>query len=146
MVWILRHRICGHARTRPPVDQRARTREAVDRAANAEANHRAATAASGRRAALAARYYDFNVWSEAKRVEKLRYIHRNPVKRGLVERPEDWLWSSFRHYATGADGPVEVESQWTARRRERSGVLLTGWLAHPFRSILGWRAGPPFRF
>ena len=34
-------------------------------------------------------YYDFNVWSEQKRVEKLRYIHRNPVKRGLVERPED---------------------------------------------------------
>jgi REP element-mobilizing transposase RayT len=30
------------------------------------------------------RYYDFNVWSEDKRVEKLRYIHRNPVARGLV--------------------------------------------------------------
>jgi REP-associated tyrosine transposase len=37
-----------------------------------------------------ARYYDFNVWSEKKRVEKLRYGHRNPVIRGLVERPEDW--------------------------------------------------------
>ena len=36
------------------------------------------------------RYYDFPVWSAAKRTEKLRYIHRNPVKRGLVERPEDW--------------------------------------------------------
>jgi putative transposase len=34
------------------------------------------------------RYYDFNVWSERKRVEKLRYIHRNPVRRGLVESPE----------------------------------------------------------
>lgn len=31
-----------------------------------------------------ARYYDFNVWSELKRKEKLRYLHRNPVKRGLV--------------------------------------------------------------
>jgi putative transposase len=31
-----------------------------------------------------ARYYDFNLWSERKFVEKLRYIHRNPVKRGLV--------------------------------------------------------------
>ena len=41
------------------------------------------------------RYYDFNVWGECKRVEKLRYIHRNPVKRGLVERAEDWIWSSF---------------------------------------------------
>src|ERR1700739_115495 len=39
------------------------------------------------------RYYDFNARSEAKRVEKLRYIQRNPVHRGLVERPEDWLWS-----------------------------------------------------
>jgi len=36
------------------------------------------------------RYYDFNVWSEKKRIEKLRYIHRNPVRRGLVENPEDW--------------------------------------------------------
>jgi hypothetical protein len=56
-------------------------------------------------------------------VEKLRYIHRNPVVRGLVERPEDWLWSSFRHYFTGADGVVEIESQWTARRREKLGIM-----------------------
>jgi len=34
------------------------------------------------------RYYDFNVWSEEKRVEKLRYMHCNPVVRGLVKRPE----------------------------------------------------------
>jgi hypothetical protein len=66
-----------------------------------------------------------NVWSERKFVEKLRYIHRNPVIRGLVEQPEDWLWSSFRHYLTGADGAVEIESQWTARRRERLGIIPT---------------------
>ena len=29
---------------------------------------------------------DFNVWSEEKRVEKLRYMHRNPVARGLVAK------------------------------------------------------------
>src|SRR5437764_9657897 len=75
-----------------------------------------------------ARYYDFNVWSERKFVEKLRYIHRNPVERGLVERPEDWLWSSFRHYATGEVSPVEIESQWTARRRERAGIVPTHYL------------------
>ena len=57
-------------------------------------------------------------------MEKLRYIHRNPVARGLVERPEDWQWSSFRHYFTGADGAVEIESQWTGRR-ERLGAILT---------------------
>ncbi len=69
-----------------------------------------------------ARYYDFNVWSEPKRVEKLRYIHRNPVKRGLVERPEDWLWSSFHHYLTGEEGVVEIESHWTATKREKQGI------------------------
>lgn len=63
------------------------------------------------------RYYDFNVWSEKKRVEKLRYIHRNPVRRGLVQKPEDWPWSSFRQYAAGEVGIVEVESWWTRRRR-----------------------------
>lgn len=71
------------------------------------------------------RYYDFPVWTEAKRIEKLRYIHRNPVRRGLVERPEEWKWSSFAHYATGAAGAVEIESQWTARKRERFGVVST---------------------
>ena len=34
-----------------------------------------------------ARFYDFNVWTEHKRIEKLRYMHRNPVKRGLVIQP-----------------------------------------------------------
>ena len=60
-----------------------------------------------------ARYYDFNVWSREKRIEKLKYIHRNPVKRGLVVRPEDWAWSSFRHYKTGGQGRVQIESHWT---------------------------------
>jgi putative transposase len=63
------------------------------------------------------RYYDFNVHSEKKRIEKLRYMHRNPVKRGLVKKPEDWLWSSFHHYASGEIGTVEIESAWTAARR-----------------------------
>jgi putative transposase len=70
-----------------------------------------------------ARYYDFIVWSDRKRVEKLRYIHRNPVTRGLVAKPGDWQWSSFRHYATGIEGVVEIDSEWTAQRREQMGVL-----------------------
>ncbi len=70
------------------------------------------------------RYYDFNVWSEHKHIEKLRYIHRNPVKRGLCENPEDWEWSSFRHHLSGIEGTVEIESQWTARKREQQGVTV----------------------
>ncbi|HEX7288155.1 MAG TPA: transposase [Candidatus Angelobacter sp.] len=42
------------------------------------------------------RYYDFNVFSDHKRKEKLRYMHRNPVKRGFVEKPEDWKWSGVK--------------------------------------------------
>ena len=66
------------------------------------------------------RYYDFNVLTHAKFVEKLRYMRRNPVKRGLVDTPEQWPWSSFRHYLTGAEGRIEIESHWTWKRRERS--------------------------
>ncbi len=64
------------------------------------------------------RYYDFNVWSEEKRAEKLGYMHRNPVRRGLAAKPEDWPWSSFRHYASGLEGAVEIESFWKTWRRE----------------------------
>ncbi len=69
-----------------------------------------------------ARYYDFNVFTEDKRVEKLHYMHRNPVVRGLVEKPEEWAWSSFRHYSTGLEGTVEIESFWTGWRREHGDI------------------------
>jgi|SRR5271156_152149 len=41
------------------------------------------------------RYYDFNIFTTRKRIEKLRYIHRNPITRGLVEDPGEWKWSSY---------------------------------------------------
>jgi len=63
------------------------------------------------------RYFDANVYDEKGRSEVIRYIHRNPVKRGLVASPEQYRWSSFNHYATGIPGVVEIESEWTARTR-----------------------------
>ena len=65
------------------------------------------------------RFYDFVVFTERKRVEKLRYMHRNPVQRGLVLKPEEWLWSSFRHYAYGEPGPVLVNETQKAELRIR---------------------------
>lgn len=65
------------------------------------------------------RYHDFNVYTDRRFKEKLRYMHRNPVKRGLVDGPEDWPWSSFHHYLTGEEGRIEIESEWTAARRSR---------------------------
>ena len=64
------------------------------------------------------RYYDRNVRDAREFAVKLRYLHRNPVKRGLVKEPGDWKWSSFRHYALREIGVVEIESEWTARDRE----------------------------
>jgi putative transposase len=51
-----------------------------------------------------ARYYDFNVFSEGKRLEKLSYMHWNPMRRGLVDRPEDWRWSSCRFSRLESEG------------------------------------------
>ena len=55
------------------------------------------------------RFYDFNARTEQKQIEKLRYIHRNPVKRRLVG--EQWEWSSFRSYLYQETGLVRVKSQ-----------------------------------
>jgi len=54
------------------------------------------------------RFYDFNVFSQHKRTEKLRYMHRNPVKRGLVASPEQWEWSSYRAYHDRENGVVKI--------------------------------------
>ena len=71
----------------------------------------------GQRRFWQVRYYDMPIWTGRKRVAKLRYIHRNPVKRGLCAEPSDWPWSSYRHYATVEIAGVEIESEWTAIRR-----------------------------
>ncbi len=65
------------------------------------------------------RYYDRNILTQKEFIEKLRYIHRNPVTAGLVERPEDWRASSYRHWLTGERGRVEIESHWTWKAREK---------------------------
>ena len=55
------------------------------------------------------RFHDFNVWSRKKRIEKLQYMHLNPVKRGLVAHPMDWPWSSFSFYSKREPGLVSID-------------------------------------
>ncbi len=43
--------------------------------------------------------------------QKLDYVHQNPVKRGFVDLPEHWRWSSARNYA-GLDGLIELDRRW----------------------------------
>ena len=55
------------------------------------------------------RYYDFNVYSQAKIKEKLHYMHGNPVRAKLVQYPGDWPWSSWCHYYRG-EGLLRMDS------------------------------------
>tara|TARA_R110002124_G_scaffold100985_1_gene248336 strand:- start:68 stop:190 length:123 start_codon:yes stop_codon:yes gene_type:complete len=38
----------------------------------------------------------------------MKYIHDNPVRSGIVEKPEDYLYSSARNYA-GLKGLIDVD-------------------------------------
>ncbi len=47
------------------------------------------------------RGYDFNVRTHKTLLQKLDCCHKNPVTRGLVDRPEKWAWSSYRYCELG---------------------------------------------
>ena len=55
------------------------------------------------------RFYDFNVWSHKKTIEKLAYIHANPLNRGLVDDPKDWAWSSYAFYQGHGEILIEID-------------------------------------
>jgi putative transposase len=54
------------------------------------------------------KYYSFNIRSEKKLFEKLAYMHKNPIKAGLVEDACDWPYSSARWYAEGKSVGVAI--------------------------------------
>jgi putative transposase len=56
-----------------------------------------------------ARGYDRNIVSPRYVWETIDYIHANPVRRNLCERPEDWVWSSARDYARVGVGPLPID-------------------------------------
>lgn len=43
------------------------------------------------------------IWTEAVLIQKLNYIHLNPVRAGLCRQPENYYYSSARYYKTGVD-------------------------------------------
>ena len=54
------------------------------------------------------RGYDFNVRTRKALIQKLDYCHKNPLTRGLVERAEDWSWSSYRYYEFGDESLLKM--------------------------------------
>jgi putative transposase len=55
------------------------------------------------------RFVPFNVYTERKRLQKLDYMHNNPVRRRLVASPADWPWSSWRFYFLGDGSLLEMD-------------------------------------
>jgi hypothetical protein len=55
------------------------------------------------------RYFDTIIRQVRNFWQKLEYIHRNPVEAGLVRRPEEWRWSSYRHYMKDGEGPIALD-------------------------------------
>ena len=57
-------------------------------------------------------YWDVNIYTERFLRQKLNYIHRNPIRSGLVEKPEDYPYSSYRNYVFGEEWLIEVDQEW----------------------------------
>ncbi len=56
------------------------------------------------------RCYDHNCRAIEVVREKINYCHADPVKRGLVREPGQWLWSSYNWYRGQVDVPLGVDS------------------------------------
>ena len=76
------------------------------------------------------RFHHVHIASERQLLATLRYVALNPVRAGLVERPEEWAWSSYASLMRGVSHPGTVDthallalvakedvSPWTARQR-----------------------------
>jgi putative transposase len=62
--------------------------------------------------------YDRNLTEPATIWAEINYVHANPIRRMLCERPEDWKWSSAGAYA-GLPGPLTIDFESLPRTNER---------------------------
>jgi len=53
--------------------------------------------------------FDRNLLCDRGIPEVVRYIHANPVRRGLAEAPEDWRWSSAGFWRGEKDVPLQMD-------------------------------------
>jgi REP element-mobilizing transposase RayT len=57
-------------------------------------------------------YWDVNIYTERFLRQKLNYLHRNPLRAGLVESPEQYVYSSYRNYVFGEQWLIEIDQDW----------------------------------
>ena len=58
----------------------------------------------------AAHFVAGTIVSDEMMLQKLEYLHNNPVKRGLVASPEHWCYSSAHTWLAGATPVLRVDS------------------------------------
>lgn len=86
------------------------------------------------------RFYDLNIWRTKKIFEKLEYMDENPVKRGIVVRPNDWPCSSWTHYATEDEACLRSKDH----HKEKNASFKHQRVRQPaFRQAIGCRRSHP---
>jgi len=55
------------------------------------------------------RCYDHNCRTPETVVEKINYCHYNPVVRGLVNSPGEWIWSGYNWYQVNRNVPIKMD-------------------------------------
>ena len=58
-------------------------------------------------------FWEQTLYSDTFVRQKLDYLHRNPVRSGLVGQPADYPYSSHRNYVTGDSSLIEIDAGWT---------------------------------
>ena len=53
--------------------------------------------------------YDRNLFEPKAIWMEIDYLHANPVRRALCEKPEDWYWSSAADHAGVRQGPLRID-------------------------------------
>ncbi len=71
--------------------------------------HAIGAARSGTSRLWQPRFHDHGLRTVREYMDAVTYIHLNPVRRGLVRRPEEWKWSSVHDYSPGGISPLPVD-------------------------------------
>jgi putative transposase len=93
------------------------------------------------------RFFSCIVEQEQYLWEVARYIERNPLKAGLVERPEDYPWSSARAHIVGGKDPVlSAASTWLSPRKRKAYAEFVGLTDEKANAMIrkATRTGRPF--
>jgi REP-associated tyrosine transposase len=70
-----------------------------------------------------ARYFDRIVRTVKEFHETLDYMHLNPVRRGLVNHPAEWAWSSYHCFGGTQPARLEIDDLNLPVDQDRSSVL-----------------------